>query len=54
MSNSAEVVIHTAGACRGNPGPGGWGALLEYGNQEKEIFGGAPNTTNNRMELTAV
>ena len=54
MSKSAEVVIHTDGACKGNPGPGGWGALLEYGNQEKEIFGGEANTTNNRMEPTAV
>ena len=47
------VEIYTDGACRGNPGPGGWGALLKYGDTEKEIYGGADNTTNNRMELTA-
>ncbi len=49
-----HVVIHTDGACKGNPGPGGWGAVLEYGDAVKEIFGGAHETTNNRMELTAV
>jgi ribonuclease HI len=48
------VVIYTDGACKGNPGPGGWGALLEAGGQRKELFGGEPHTTNNRMELTAV
>jgi ribonuclease HI len=48
-----KVVIHTDGACSGNPGPGGWGAILAYKGQEKEFFGGAPATTNNRMELTA-
>lgn len=48
-----EVEIHTDGACRGNPGPGGWGALLRSGGREKEIWGGDPATTNNRMELTA-
>lgn len=48
-----QVTIHTDGACRGNPGPGGWGALLRFGEQEREIFGGEPATTNNRMELTA-
>jgi len=48
------VVIHTDGACKGNPGPGGWGALLVSGVHEKELFGGAAQTTNNRMELTAV
>jgi ribonuclease HI len=48
------VVIHTDGACKGNPGPGGWGALLEYNGRRKEIFGGEPQTTNNRMELVAV
>ena len=48
------IVIHTDGACKGNPGPGGWGALLTSGGHEKEMFGGAPQTTNNRMELTAV
>ncbi|MBK9115589.1 MAG: ribonuclease HI [Betaproteobacteria bacterium] len=49
-----EVEIYTDGACKGNPGPGGWGALLRSGGHEKEIFGGEPHTTNNRMELTAV
>ena len=48
------VTIYTDGACSGNPGPGGWGAILIYGTVEKEISGGAPSTTNNRMELTAV
>lgn len=47
------VEIFTDGACRGNPGPGGWGALLRYGGVERELFGGEPNTTNNRMELLA-
>jgi ribonuclease HI len=52
---SAEsVVIYTDGACKGNPGPGGWGALLLYGGKERELFGGEAQTTNNRMELTAV
>ncbi|MCX7892630.1 MAG: ribonuclease HI [Burkholderiales bacterium] len=51
----AEVVrIYTDGACKGNPGPGGWGALLRYGAHERELFGGERETTNNRMELTAV
>ena len=49
-----RVEIHTDGACKGNPGPGGWGALLRSGNHEKELCGGEPLTTNNRMELTAV
>jgi len=49
----AEVVIHTDGACRGNPGPGGWGAVLAYGDKERELYGSEPDTTNNRMELTA-
>jgi len=48
------VVIYTDGACKGNPGPGGWGALLQAGATEKELFGGEPLTTNNRMELMAV
>ncbi|MDF2435460.1 MAG: ribonuclease [Mucilaginibacter sp.] len=48
------VEIFTDGACLGNPGPGGWGALLRYGDAEKEISGGTPDTTNNRMELQAV
>ena len=47
-------MIYTDGACKGNPGPGGWGALLRSGTREKELFGGEPHTTNNRMELTAV
>lgn len=46
--------IYTDGGCRGNPGPGGWGVLLQAGNAEKELWGGEPETTNNRMELTAV
>lgn len=49
-----EVLIWTDGACKGNPGVGGWGALLRYGPHSKEIYGGEPNTTNNRMELVAV
>lgn len=48
-----EVEIYTDGACRGNPGPGGWGAILVYNGQEKELSGGDPLTTNNRMELLA-
>ncbi len=48
------VELFTDGACKGNPGPGGWGALLRYGNVEKELWGGEPETTNNRMELMAV
>ena len=48
-----EVDIYTDGACSGNPGPGGWGAILRSGPHEKEIFGGEPATTNNRMELLA-
>ncbi len=51
--NLSDVVIYTDGACRGNPGPGGWGALLRSGDHEKEIWGGEPLTTNNRMELMA-
>jgi len=50
----SEVVIYADGACRGNPGPGGWGAWLKSGEREKELFGGERLTTNNRMELTAV
>ncbi len=49
-----QVVIYTDGACKGNPGPGGWGVWLRSGEHEKEMFGGEANTTNNRMELTAV
>lgn len=48
-----RVVIFTDGACRGNPGPGGWGAILRYGEVEREISGGVAETTNNRMELMA-
>ena len=48
------VQIYTDGACKRNPGPGGWGALLVFGEREKELFGGEAETTNNRMELTAV
>ena len=48
------VTIYTDGACSGNPGRGGWGAILEWNGVEKEISGGAPETTNNRMELTGV
>jgi ribonuclease HI len=51
----AELVrIFTDGSCKGNPGPGGWGAVLRYGEHERELFGGERETTNNRMELTAV
>ena len=49
----ADVEIFTDGACRGNPGPGGWGVVLRYGRHEKEMYGGEPETTNNRMELMA-
>ena len=49
-----QVVIYTDGACKGNPGPGGWGAILRSGKSEKELFGGELDTTNNRMELLAV
>jgi ribonuclease HI len=51
---SHQVVIYADGACKGNPGVGGWGALLRFGATEKEIFGGEPVTTNNRMELRGV
>ncbi len=51
---TGAVQIYTDGACKGNPGPGGWGALLRWGEHEKELFGGEARTTNNRMELTAV
>ena len=49
-----EVTVYTDGACKGNPGPGGWGAWMQSGGHEKELWGGEPLTTNNRMELTAV
>ncbi len=51
MANS--VIIYTDGACRGNPGKGGWGVLLQYGDAQKKLYGGDPDTTNNRMELMA-
>lgn len=51
---SPPVEIYADGACRGNPGPGGWGAILKAGSHEKELWGGERETTNNRMELTAV
>ena len=53
IKNNNKVKIFTDGACRGNPGPGGWGALLKYGNVEKKIKGYSKQTTNNIMELTA-
>ncbi|SFX42482.1 ribonuclease HI [Marinospirillum alkaliphilum DSM 21637] len=53
QNNPARVVIYTDGACKGNPGPGGWGALLRYGSRERELWGGEAETTNNRMELLA-
>jgi ribonuclease HI len=49
--SGASVIIHTDGACSGNPGPGGWGAILEFGDHKKELKGGEAHTTNNRMEL---
>ncbi|WP_158773641.1 ribonuclease HI [Cobetia sp. L2A1] len=52
-TSSAKVVIHTDGACRGNPGPGGWGAILVSGKHRKELNGSERETTNNRMEMTA-
>jgi len=52
--SDSVVEIYADGACRGNPGPGGWGVVLRAGGTEREIFGGEPDTTNNRMELTAV
>lgn len=54
MSQKQTVEMFTDGACRGNPGPGGWGVLLRAGNKEKKLYGGEGMTTNNRMELTAV
>ena len=53
MTETQEVEIYTDGACRGNPGPGGWGAVLRYRGQEKDLSGGEAETTNNRMELMA-
>lgn len=54
MSKKPEVIIYTDGACSGNPGPGGWGAVLRWNGSEKELSGGDPQTTNNRMEMQAV
>lgn len=54
MADASVVQIFTDGACKGNPGPGGWGALLRTGVRERELFGGEGHTTNNRMELLAV
>ena len=51
--SSKRVIVHTDRACSGNPGPGGWGAILEFNGRTKELSGGVPDTTNNRMELTA-
>jgi ribonuclease HI len=51
MMSEPHVIIHTDGACSGNPGPGGWGAILAFGDHVKELKGGEPHTTNNRMEL---
>ncbi|MBT3399648.1 MAG: ribonuclease HI [Rhodospirillaceae bacterium] len=53
MSDTSRIVIFTDGACSGNPGPGGWGAILRAGEHEKELSGGEDETTNNRMELMA-
>ncbi len=53
MNILKQVEIFTDGACKGNPGPGGWGAVIRYGDHEKEVSGGEPDTTNNRMELAA-
>ena len=53
MVNEVIINIYADGGCRGNPGPGGWGVLLQAGDTEKELWGGEANTTNNRMELTA-
>ena len=54
MSELPHVIVFTDGACSGNPGPGGWGAILRFGDKEKELKGGEAHTTNNRMELMAV
>jgi ribonuclease HI len=54
VSDEASITIYADGGCRGNPGPGGWGVLLQGGGLEKELWGGEALTTNNRMELTAV
>ena len=54
MTSGPHVIVHTDGACSGNPGPGGWGAILTFGDHEKELSGGEAHTTNNRMELRAL
>lgn len=54
MTQQTVLEIWTDGACKGNPGPGGWGVLMRYGEHSRELYGGEPLTTNNRMELTAV
>ena len=54
VTKSSNVELFTDGACSGNPGPGGWGVILRWRNTERELFGGEPSTTNNRMELLAV
>ncbi len=54
MDNEDIITIYADGGCRGNPGPGGWGVFLQAGSNAKELWGGEPETTNNRMELTAV
>src|SRR3546814_12256544 len=54
MKELTHVEIATDGACKGNPGPGGWGAVIRAGTREKDLSGGAADTTNNRMEMTAV
>jgi ribonuclease HI len=53
MADASKVIVYTDGACSGNPGPGGWGAILLWGDHRKELYGGEPDTTNNRMELLA-
>jgi ribonuclease HI len=53
MAEKPKVTIYTDGACRGNPGPGGWGVIMRYGRHERELSGGEADTTNNRMELRA-
>ncbi len=54
MTQDKTVSLYTDGACKGNPGKGGWGVLMRYGSHKKELFGGEAHTTNNRMELTAI
>jgi ribonuclease HI len=54
IERTTPVIAYTDGACKGNPGPGGWGVWMKFGEHEREIFGGERDTTNNRMELTAV